>query len=200
MLLGLGHPAIIGSDYEEREIQCSDPGDHVIDEVRVTGHVDQSDLEVLTTGPGQLQVGEAELDGDSSLLLFGESVRVRSGEGSHEGGLSMVDVTSCSEDEVHREVTVRESAGGFKARSCRGVHPSSAGWRQNFDDAGFLEVEGGHLDRHAGSRDELWSQDETGLCQVTEGDLSILQLEGDCSLIALGDDGRGGHYGFGRHC
>lgn len=114
VLFGLRHPAIVGGDYDEGEVEGSDSGDHVVDEVGMAGDIDDADLQVLTLGAGEAEVSKAKLDSDSALLFFGQTVGVDSGQCLHEGGLSVVNVAGGSEDEVHEGLTVMESALGFK--------------------------------------------------------------------------------------
>lgn len=47
MFFGLRHPAVVGSDDEEREVNGSNASYHVADEVFVSGNVDNSDVKAL---------------------------------------------------------------------------------------------------------------------------------------------------------
>ena len=101
MFFGLGHPGVIGGDDEDGEVDGSNAGDHVVDEVGVAGDIDDADLEGVVSGrSGEGEVSEAELDGDAALLFFGEAVRVGAGESLDEGGLAVVDVAGGSDNVV----------------------------------------------------------------------------------------------------
>ena len=101
VFFGLGHPGVIGGDDEDGEVDGSNAGDHVVDEVGVAGDIDDADLEGVVSGrSGEREVSEAELDGDAALLFFGEAVRVSARESLDEGGFSMADVTGGSDNIV----------------------------------------------------------------------------------------------------
>ena len=43
VLLALRHPPLVGGDDEQRDVDRADPGEHVLDEAHVAGHVDEAD-------------------------------------------------------------------------------------------------------------------------------------------------------------
>ena len=118
MLLGLGLPALEGVDDEQAGLHAADPGEHVRQEAHVAGHVDEGHDEVVDLG-----VGEAEVDGQAPGLLLGPAVGVGAGEGQHEGGLAVVDVTGGGDDVQARSPPA--VSGGEPRRWPRGS--SSAG-------------------------------------------------------------------------
>jgi len=64
VFFGLRHPAIVGGNDEEGEVEGGDTGDHVVDEVGVTGDIDEASFDggrFIREG----EVGEAELDSDA---------------------------------------------------------------------------------------------------------------------------------------
>src|SRR5688572_28951393 len=67
---------------------------HVLDKTFVTGNVDKTDTEVI-----ELEIGEAEIDGDTASLFLRQAVRIRAREGAHERTLSMIDMAGCPDDE-----------------------------------------------------------------------------------------------------
>ena len=71
------------------DVDAADPGEHVLDEALVPGHVDDPDLD-----PGRrLERREAEIDRDAALLLLGQTIGVDAGEAPHHRDLAVVDVT-----------------------------------------------------------------------------------------------------------
>src|SRR5581483_2647711 len=82
VLAGLGHDALVGGDDQHGEVYAADAGEHVGDEVLVAGDVDDADL----GAGGQLEPGEAEVDGHAAVALFLEAVGLDAGEGADEGG------------------------------------------------------------------------------------------------------------------
>ena len=61
------------------------------------GHVHDAEAVVA-----EVEVGEADVDGDAAGLLFGQAVAVDAGEGLDERRLAVVDVAGGAEDQVLR--------------------------------------------------------------------------------------------------
>ena len=80
MLLALGHPAVTGRHDEQRDVDRTDAGQHVLDEALVTGDVDEPDLGARR----QRGEREPEVDGEAPRLLLREAVRIGAGEPEHE--------------------------------------------------------------------------------------------------------------------
>ena len=81
---------------EEHQVDAADAGQHVLDEALVAGHVDEAEAEAGR----ELQVREAEIDGDAAALLLFEAVGVDAGEGFDERGLAVIDVAGGADDDV----------------------------------------------------------------------------------------------------
>ena len=99
MLLGLRHDPIVRGHGEQRQIDPLRTGQHVADEPFVAGHVDDA-------GPfaaRQVQVGEAQVDGDAAFFFFLEPVGVLAGQGLEQRGLAVVDVAGGPDDVRHSE-------------------------------------------------------------------------------------------------
>ena len=62
----------------------------------MTGHIDDPHFDPSR----QVQVGEAELDGDAARLLFRQAVRVDAGQRLHERSFAVVDVAGGAEYQV----------------------------------------------------------------------------------------------------
>ena len=107
VLAGLRHHRLVGGDYEQCEVYAADSGQHVVDEPLVAGNVDDADL----VAAGQAHPGEAQVDGHAPLLLLAETVGVDPGQCLNKGGLAVVDVPGCANDE-------------------QGTRPSSPDWLQ----------------------------------------------------------------------
>ena len=102
MLLGLRHPAIVGGDDQQREIDGADAGDHVLDEVLVARHVDDAQTKGRRRRRRgrQLQVGKAEIDGDAARLLFRQAIGIGAGQRLDQRALAVIDVAGGGDDEV----------------------------------------------------------------------------------------------------
>ncbi len=86
---GLGHHPLVGGHHQQHEVDAAHSGNHVLHEPLVARHI--HDRQFLPAGQGQ--VGEAEFDGDTPLLLLLEPISIDAGEGTHQGRLTVVDVT-----------------------------------------------------------------------------------------------------------
>src|SRR5262245_16758702 len=54
MLFSLRHPTVVSSDNQKREIDRADAGNHVSYKIFVTRHIDDSDVEPLLIGRGEI--------------------------------------------------------------------------------------------------------------------------------------------------
>ena len=80
MLTRLGHHAFVGCDDEQSSVNSPDARKHVLDEIPMAGHVDDSDLFSARQG----QPAKAEVNGHLPLALLLEPVGMCSREGSDE--------------------------------------------------------------------------------------------------------------------
>jgi len=92
----LGHDSFVGSDHEHGKIESAGAGNHVTHETLVTRCVDNRG----DTTIADVEMGESQLDGDSAILLFLESVGVHAGDGLDDRSLAVVDV-ACRADDEH---------------------------------------------------------------------------------------------------
>ena len=102
VLAGLGHRAVRSGHHEDRAVHLGRTGDHVLDVVGVSGHVD-----VRVVPVRRLVLDVRDRDGDAALLLFGRLVDLverrelggrvgivqHLGDGRGERGLAVVDVS-----------------------------------------------------------------------------------------------------------
>src|SRR5690348_7150387 len=100
MLAGLRLDGFVSGDHHQYQIDAAHAGQHVADKTLVTGDVDETKPDFFTAGRGELQVSEAEIDGDAAALLFLEAVGVNAGKGLDQRGLAVVDVSGGAEDDM----------------------------------------------------------------------------------------------------
>ncbi len=94
VLLALGLPPFVRGHHEHRDVDRAHPGQHVLDEFGVPGHVDEADL-----GPrGQRGEREAEIDREPAGLLLRKPVRVGAGEHVDQGRLPVVHMAGGRDD------------------------------------------------------------------------------------------------------
>ena len=104
------HDAFISRDHQHHGVEPVRPGQHVADEPRMAGDIDDADVKSAR----ELQVREAEVDGHAAPLFFGETVGVDAGQRGDQGRLAVVYVPGRPDDIValtrrrgHRVVTLR---------------------------------------------------------------------------------------------
>jgi len=66
----------------------------------MAGHIDEADAEVF----GDLQMRKTKVYGDAAALLFGQTVRVDSGERTNQRGLAVIDVSSGAYNDISHRV------------------------------------------------------------------------------------------------
>ena len=69
---GLRHDRVVGRDDEQGEVDAGGPGEHVLDEPLVAGHVHDAEAVVA-----EVEAGEADVDGDAAGLLLRQPVASR---------------------------------------------------------------------------------------------------------------------------
>ena len=92
---GLRLDRVVGRHHQQRQVDPGGPGQHVADEAFVAGHVDDPQPELA-----QHQFGKPQLDGDAASFLLRQAVGVNAGQGLHQRGLAVVDVSGGAEDQV----------------------------------------------------------------------------------------------------
>ena len=113
VLGGLRHPTLVRGDDEHRHVDGADPGEHVLDEPHMAGHVDEADH--LTAGQGRER--EAEVDREAARLLLREAIRVRAGERENERRLPVVDVARSGNDPHVRPIQPTATSSAAVSRS-----------------------------------------------------------------------------------
>lgn len=130
MLTRLGHRPFVGGDHQQRKVNATGSGEHVLDESLVTGDIDDAHLPPGWEG----EPGESEVDREAALLLLTQAVRVNPGERADEGALAVIDVPG-GPDDVHGSSlqALPGSALGYTGRV-------SYEWRN------WLDLAAGHLE------------------------------------------------------
>ena len=96
VLAGLRLDGFVGRDHEQHQVDAAHPGQHVLDEALVAGDVHEAQAQ----RGRQLEVREAEVDGDAAPLLFFQAVGIDPGQRFDERGLAVIDVARGSDDDV----------------------------------------------------------------------------------------------------
>jgi hypothetical protein len=86
MFFGLRHHSFVGGDDEQSQVDSSYARQHILDKVLMSRYIDDTYLPAA----GQLQPGEAEVDGHAPFLFLSQTVGVYSGEGLYQGGFAVV--------------------------------------------------------------------------------------------------------------
>ena len=93
MLFGLGHDTIISGDHEECNMNSGDACYHIADKFFVSGDIYNCN--------GLIQVCKPQIDGHSPRFFFSEAIRIRAGEGLDQGRLPVVNMTGCTDNDLH---------------------------------------------------------------------------------------------------
>ncbi|HET6157046.1 MAG TPA: hypothetical protein VFE34_01760 [Dongiaceae bacterium] len=99
MLTRLRHDAIVRSHHQQHAIDAGRASQHVVDQLFVARHVDETDDGAVRTRP----IGEAEIERDTARFLFRQPVGVDPGERSHQRRLAVIDVAGGSDN--HAELS-----------------------------------------------------------------------------------------------
>ncbi len=94
MLARLRHHALVSGDHKREQVDPMRSGQHVLDETLVTRHVDKPDAKIV-----ELKIGKTEIDSNAAPFLFGQTVRIGTGQSTHEGALPVIDVTCCANNQ-----------------------------------------------------------------------------------------------------
>ena len=90
----LRHDRLVGSHYQQGDVDSAYACEHVVHEALVAGDVDNADF----VAGRQLEPRESEVYRQTPLLLLGETVRVDTREGLDESRLTVIDVSCCAND------------------------------------------------------------------------------------------------------
>ena len=89
----------------------------------VSWHIDYTEAQAVS----QIELGEAQLDGNPPLLLFAQPIGVDPRQNPNEGGLAVVDVSGRAEDQPPHEATWA-SRGNNPARKRRDLSGLGTTW------------------------------------------------------------------------
>ena len=92
MLTGLRHDTFIGSNDQDGSINATNACQHILNKIPMTRHIDNPNL----AGFWEIHPAKTEVNRHLAFLLFLKTIRVGTGESSHESGFSMVHMTGCT--------------------------------------------------------------------------------------------------------
>jgi hypothetical protein len=96
VLVRLGHDAVISRYDEDDDVYAMSPGGHVPDEINVPGDVDDTHNTIICKPARR----ETEINRETALLLFGQSVGFAAGEKFHERSFAVVNVPGGTEHDM----------------------------------------------------------------------------------------------------
>jgi len=117
VLARLRHDAFIRGHYEQRRVDASHAGQHILDEIDVSRHIDDPDrlrARRCTLGSArwwQRKPREAQIDRHLALFFFAQTIRIDTGQGQDQGRLAMVDVAGGA-DNSHLGLRLRPGSDG----------------------------------------------------------------------------------------
>ena len=98
MLARLRLDGFVGRHHQQHQIDAADAGQHVAHKALVAGNIDQANADRLSGGTRQVEVGEAEVDGDAAPLLFFQTIGIDAGERADQRALAVVNVARSADD------------------------------------------------------------------------------------------------------
>ena len=128
VLARLGHDRLVRGHHQHHRVDAVGAGQHVAHEALVAGHVDEGGDEAVA----EVQVGEAQVDGDPAFLLFLEAVRIDAGQRPDEGALAVIDVARGADDQRAHGPLTQRPRGRITPRAWsrrRRPRRSCAAWR-----------------------------------------------------------------------
>lgn len=97
MLAGLRHNALVRGNDQHHKIHARRACHHVFHKALVAGHVHDAQAFAF----GQIQPGEAQLNGDSPAFFFVQTVAIHAGERAHQRGLAVIDMSGRAQHNSH---------------------------------------------------------------------------------------------------
>ena len=104
----LRHGAIVSRHNQQRVINRADAGDHRVNEPIVSRDIDEAQHDIVVAAP----IGETEIDGHAATLFFRQAVGIDAGQGGHQRGLAVIDMSGGGHD--HWSDDVSSGAEVFK--------------------------------------------------------------------------------------
>ena len=115
MLPSLRHHPLVRRDDQHDEVDPADARQHVLHEPLVPGDVDDAERQAIP----EIEVGEADVDGDAALFLLLEAIGIDPGQRQDQARLAVVDVPCGAGDDVAHGGRTRRAPSGRR----RGVAP-----------------------------------------------------------------------------
>src|SRR5581483_9469552 len=99
MLARLRHHRLIGCNDQHDKVDATHAGKHVLDEAFMARYINETQC-----GRGiQSEVRETDVNRDSALFLFLQTIRINTGERFDKRGLAVIDVARGSYDDVRHK-------------------------------------------------------------------------------------------------
>ena len=96
MLYRLGHKAFVGGHHQHCQVDAAGTGQHIFDKPFVAGHVHQTGLGTVI----EIQMGEAQINGDTALLFFHQTVGINAGQRLDQQRFAVVNVAGGANNHV----------------------------------------------------------------------------------------------------
>ena len=99
VLAGLRLHRLVGRNHQQHQVDAADSRQHVAHEALMTGHIDEAQPQVLSRRCFQIEVGEANVDGDPAPFFFFQAIGIGAGQRAHQRALSVVNVARGPHDD-----------------------------------------------------------------------------------------------------
>ena len=103
MLPGLWHDALIRRNDQCHQVDSRRAGHHILDEFLVTRYINNPQSPSI----GQAQVSETQLNGDTPLLFFFQTIRINTGKCSDQRCLPVINVAGRAENNLFHETILK---------------------------------------------------------------------------------------------
>ena len=71
---------LVGRNHQQYQVDAADSGQHVAHEALVAGHIDEAEAQIFARRCRQIEVGEADIDGDAAPFFFFQAVGIGAGQ------------------------------------------------------------------------------------------------------------------------
>src|SRR5205823_2601012 len=98
MLAGLGLDRFIRGNHQQHQIDAAYASQHVAYEALVARDVNEAKTEDFAARAGQIQICEADVDGDATTFFFFQTIGVDTGQSLDQRGFAVVNVSGGAYD------------------------------------------------------------------------------------------------------
>lgn len=96
MLAGLRHKALVCGDNQQGKVDAACACQHILDKLFMPRHINDACLFAV----GQVEVGKAQLDGDTAFLFFLDAIGFDAGQCLDQGSFAVVNVSGGTDDDI----------------------------------------------------------------------------------------------------